>query len=228
MPGHLKRSGKTGDVFETTFKIGKDGLKVASSKSTTEVLKSILSDDEDREKAAKVLQDLSRYVRSGSLKKVVNKAVTDLRSGKITDTVNTAFNANLINHTPNSQAIIDKFYSALRDKGYGAIQDLNDRKYGWKTSTPLIVFDQGTNIFKNAVATLSADSLAKNKTAADAIGTARMLAKPATTAGLAGLAITSGIRYTNAIATRKIIAEYKAEHPNSKMSDNEILKSLNK
>jgi hypothetical protein len=53
------------------------------------------------------------------------------------------------------------FYNALKEKGYGAIRDMNDLKYsGYRAKDPLIIFDKGAAKV-NSVRELDLNNVAK-------------------------------------------------------------------
>ena len=67
------------------------------------------------------------------------------------------FNVGLIDGRYNSESknAVQKFYGALKEKGYHALNDLNDKKFsGYETSNPTVFFDNA-NISKSSVKQLT-------------------------------------------------------------------------
>ena len=57
----------------------------------------------------------------------------------------------------------NKFYSALKEKGYGAVRDINDMKFsGYKAKNPLIVFGQKDNVMVKTFKELNDSDIGKN------------------------------------------------------------------
>lgn len=54
------------------------------------------------------------------------------------------YNQMLVDHSPETEKFKQEFYGKLKDKGFDAISDLNDRKYsGFNAKDPTIVFNKG-------------------------------------------------------------------------------------
>lgn len=152
--------------------------------------------------------------RGSSSEKVAAKAYADLNAGKITDNVYDATNILLVD---SDRRFANKYYNALRKAGYGAIQDVNDRKYsGFKSKNPLIVFDS---------AKVTVDSVRKISTSEIGASTLELVGKSIlktsakTAVGIAGIKALG-----NANKNRKLdkfVEKYYEEHPGSKLNRTE-------
>lgn len=61
-----------------------------------------------------------------------------------------------VTHDQNAEKAVNKYFEALRKKGYGAIEDINDMKYsGYETKEPLIVFGNTPSQLRSATRKVS-------------------------------------------------------------------------
>lgn len=133
-----------------------------------------------------------------------------------------AFNRGLTGKAPSErfEKQLNKFYDALREQGFNAIEDINDKKYsGYKAKDPIITLDgmkltSQTLLSQNEVADLASSEVFKRMRA----GLVRNGAIYAAVKGLTS--------YNIKAEDRELIRQYKQQHPNTEMSDNEIIKSL--
>ena len=130
------------------------------------------------------------------------------------------FNVALVDDDPKSKQYFEQFYGKLIEQGMNAIEDRNDKLYsGYKSKDPLITFGVKYAYTKEAVSREDiANEAAKvmMKDVGGALGKSGALY-------LAG----KGIRmYNRNYEDSKMIREYKAQHPNSELSDTEIIKVL--
>ncbi len=221
----LKNQTGGSKVFETKIGI-KGGLKLASEKSATDVLTDLVNKDKNYAK------DLSDYLRDSEgrypLRKqnaLMRKAAINLKKGKVDSTVYKALNISLTDHTlPTSAKVHKGLYDALKAKGYDAISDINDKKFsGYHASNPLIVFNGAAKTFVNSRREVGEKEIAKNF----AKGLGDMYVKqlaPSIAVGAASLGV---VKYgSSALGRRRrdqIVDQYKKEHPDTKLSYNEIL-----
>lgn len=115
------------------------------------------------------------------------------------------------------------FYEQLRKSGYNALSDINDMKYsGYGSKAPVIYIGDSSNKL-----TLQ-NKETVNKAAAGAFYVGMSLKKPALSLGIAGASAAVFKKYDSyndeMQARSKYIANYKKQHPNTKMTDNEIYK----
>lgn len=224
-----------GTVYETKIKALKD-LRVASPKNAEREFANLMAKDKDFKKYVNDLA-VSAQFQGGSpgQLKVAQKAYKSLQRGKIDKNVYEMFNINGMVYnsaSPKANQMRQRFMDALKSKGYDAVGDVNDRKYsGYGTKNPLIILDNSTKLrvfTRRAVgdaelnrAYNSAYTKLVRKASAKAV--ASTLAK-----GAAGIAVGGTIvskineRSTNA-RRQQVVNAYKQEHPNSKLSDKQIL-----
>lgn len=196
-----------------------EDIKVASRKNAKKVLGETLNDEVTKKNLMNKLNVYSQEYRltgNGSpAEKVAAKAYADLNAGKITDNVYDAANILLVD---SDRRFSNKYYNALRKAGYGAIQDVNDRKYsGFKSKNPLIVFDS---------AKVTVDSVRKIDTseigasALELVGKSILKTSAKTAVGIAGIKALG-----NANKNRKLdkfVEKYYEEHPGSKLNRTEV------
>lgn len=205
-----------------------DSVKVASRKSARDTMgKLVANDPEYKRKLLKTISDyeanISRNMGSGK----VSGAIRDLTDGKVTDRVYDAANVALVYHDDNSNEVSKRFYDALKKAGYAALRDVNDSKYsGYGTKNPLIIFDS------SKVNVESAKALGKKAVeSANRAEMGKLVAKQSAKqmgiqAGLYGSLF--GIPIGAALASdktneNKFVQEYRNNHPESKLSRNDIL-----
>lgn len=116
-----------------------------------------------------------------------------------------------------------QYYNALKDKGYNAILDINDTRYsGYKnvSKSPAIFF--GDDKWEKIASTKLDDTeISDNSLKYVRSYVAKRVAKSLAIYGGVGTAIT-------AINNQKIVKEYIKDHPNTKLSEKEILKNAKK
>lgn len=150
------------------------------------------------------------------------------------------FNVALVDHsTDEAKRVSEKFYNALKKKGYNGVLDVNDRSFsGYNSKKPVILFDQKTGLankrsqiisdeesdkaFEAARKMMIGDAYRKKIVDAVATDTKRLSIGAGFLASLRAVQARSQDR----VLDRKAIERYKKEHPNTTMSDKEILKSL--
>lgn len=219
-----RKTDKTNTMYNVTVK-NKQDVNVASRKNAENVFKNLYENDNDFKKIltdkAKSEIDTDKRLGIYTTDKIKEKIAND---GKLTNKeyrkMYDEFNKQL---TYNS-AQNNKFYDALKAKGYNAVQDRNDQKFsGYNTKNPLILFDGKYDYTKNEMVKAQID-----KDAAKGLGV--MFGPKILAAGSAyvGMAIGSKkitdaqIKANNA----KAVALYKEQHPNTKLTDKEIEEML--
>lgn len=222
---------KRGDVYKMQAVLNKD-LKIASPKHAKEALSEMIGKDQQlRNQLALQFYDSARTDPLPKRKELYKKAAYALRSGQDIDkSVYEAFNLELVNHNPTHQKVIDKYYSVLKSKGYGAIKDINDSKYsGYGSKNPLIVF--GAQVTANNSKVSVSEITAKyNKWNREMVTkqVAKMFGVQVGTLGTLAAAANYSNNKQTASKEAKITAEYKHEHPNTKLSNEEILRNYYK
>lgn len=211
------------DVYTKNIRVGESGIKVASPNNAKKAMSELMREDPEYKNTVKRL--IRRNSLNGSLnpkqKDLQFKALRDLNNDRITDSVYDAVNINLAWHDPTSERANQKFYTKLKESGYQAIKDMNDSKYsGYKSKNPLIVFDKSKVIVESVSKRDISDIISKGN-AEIGKNVAEQLIE-AYSIPIIGMT-SAGIAYKQTSNNRKVQA-YKREHPNTKLSYNEILK----
>ena len=205
------------DVYKKTLEV-KDKLKVASNKNASDTLRDLLSKDTQmRTDIAEHLRSI-QYRAGGKQRTEVNKALKALDAGKYNRHVYNAFNYEGAKSS-------DKFISALRKKGYDAINDVNDQKLSGYAAKSARIYINNNKIGVKNIGQLTQDKINADNAIAVGRVTAKAYAKQAgatagTVAGVKGAI--SGLDKLN---ESNVIKNYRKEHPNTKMSDNDILRN---
>ena len=200
------------NVYEKTIN-AKESFKMASTKSAKGALQELMSNDPEFKKA---FSDQFRF------NPAMQKAI---QSGKVDKSVYEYFNQQLGASAKNSD-VAKRYYDALSKKGYNAIMDVNDKKFsGFGTNMPVIIFNAKDKVNVSNVRELSDSEInKKNALVTLDIGAKAMapnLAKfGAVTAGIVGVSKASQSK-----KEQQIVADYKKEHPNSKLSYKDIVRN---
>ena len=128
-----------------------------------------------------------------------------------------SFNIAIAERDNKALSIQNRFYDALKKQGMNAIVDLNDKKGMLKSSKPIIAFDMDYDYSKKV---LTDKEIKKNLAMAVPTIIAQNTAKPLAMAFVAGYGLNRMKTNNNA---NKLVNEYKKEHPNSELTDKEIL-----
>lgn len=164
-----------------------------------------------------------------------------LKNGKADRNFYEAVNTMLTSHGASNQVMNDKFYAKLKKMGYDAIVDVND-KYNvsrYRGTNPLIIFNpaklinkQNEQIPRETMKTMVqyANKRVRNvdlSRAAKLVTTAYMKSYGTATLAAAGsVGMIYGASEADKQATyRKVINRYKEEHPNTKLTDSQILEN---
>lgn len=211
------------DVYTKNIRVGESGIKVASPNNAKKAMSELMREDPEYKDTVKKL--IRRNYLNGSYnpkqKDLQLKALRDLNNDRITDSVYDAFNINLAGHDPISERANQKFYTKLKESGYQAIKDMNDSKYsGYKAKNPLIVFDKSKVIVESISKRDSSEIISKGNVEIGKNVTEQLI--EAYSIPIIGMA-SAGIISKQTSNNRKVRA-YKREHPNTKLSYNEILK----
>lgn len=150
--------------------------------------------------------------------------------------------------THNNEGLVrarTKFYDALKNKGYGGLIDVNDRRYsGYNSKNPTIMFDFGKHVknlgltkledvdirrdFDLANQAIMRDYAKANRSQAVSkiLKSTSGRAAAATGAGWIGLQLTKPLSRNEGARYRMLINSYKKEHPNTQLTDDQILDNL--
>ena len=125
-----------------------DRLKVPSEKNASHIVGNLLKDQEFSTDLKAAITDSASKMRRPSqqaLFKEASKSMTKDPS-KMTDSdrsvIYKALNLSLTNHNEQEIRMQNKFYKAMKDNGYSALLDLNDKSYSsYHAHNPVIIFD---------------------------------------------------------------------------------------
>ena len=220
-----KTLGANGPVYRKAMRAAGD-INVASPESARKVLKNMFDTDKQSFDVFKKSIDAMASVVPPTTKqgKLWRKAKQELDSGKIGDNTYKAFNTRLVFHTKEQQPINDKFYSAMKKAGYGAIRDVNDKENsGYFAKNPLIVFDTD-KINVEGFTKLGNDHIDSMFAKEQGKIAAHTLANQYGPIGAAFATSIGAMKLVKRSNETKFVENYRKQHPESTLSNNEILK----
>ena len=220
-----KALGANGTVYRKAMRAAGD-INIASPESARKVLKNMFDTDKQSFDAFKKNIDAMASVVPPTTKqgKLWRKAKRELDSGKIGDNTYKAFNTALVLHTKEQQPINDKFYSAMKKAGYGAIRDVNDKENsGYFAKNPLIVFDTD-KINVEGFTKLGNDHIDSMFAKEQGKIAAHTLANEYGPIGAAFATSIGAMKLVKRSNETKFVENYRKRHPESTLSNNEILK----
>lgn len=220
-----KTLGANGPVYRKAMRAAGD-INVASPESARKVLKNMFDTDKQSFDAFKKRIDEMASVVPPTTKQgqLWQKAKRELDSGKIGDNTYKAFNTTLVLHTKEQQPINDKFYSAMKKAGYGAIRDVNDKENsGYFAKNPLIVFDTD-KINVEGFTKLGNDHIDSMFAKEQGKIAAHTLANQYGPIGAAFATSIGAMKLVKRSNETKFVENYRKQHPESTLSNNEILK----
>lgn len=138
------------NVYQVKFGASKS-LKVPSDRNAEDIVADLYKDNSFRNDFRSVIQDTrtrsnmqrpKQKALMSEAEKIMSKHGSEL-SRKERATLYKALNLSLTFHDKDYfNSTSDKFYSALKKKGYSAIVDINDQKYSsFHAKKPMIIFD---------------------------------------------------------------------------------------
>lgn len=220
-----KTLGANGPVYRKAMRAAGD-INVASPESARKVLKNMFDTDKQSFDVFKKNIDAMASAVPPTTKqgKLWRKAKQELDSGKIGDNTYKAFNTTLVLHTKEHQPINDKFYSAMKKAGYGAIRDVNDKENsGYFAKNPLIVFDTD-KINVEGFTKLGNDHIDSMFAKEQGKIAAHTLANQYGPIGAAFATSIGAMKLVKRSNETKFVENYRKRHPESTLSNNEILK----
>ena len=225
--GHqLRMMQPGGSVYEKAIKVS-GNVKVASPKSAQKVMSRMF--DENPEMKQYVKNNIGGYRENAFLlqpnaRRVFDKASEELKSGKAGEATYKALNIMLVDHRDGQQKVTNKFYSMLKDAGYGAIRDVNDKELsGFGSKNPLIIFDT-SKVNVDNITKLGDDYINKNYNGETGKVIARQLASSSVQQGAIFAAAFGGLKLHSEVKNNRYVEKYRKDHPDTKLSANEILK----
>lgn len=220
-----KTLGANGPVYRKAMRAAGD-INVASPESARKVLKNMFDTDKQSFDVFKKNIDAMAFAVAPTTKqgKLWRKAKRELDSGKIGDNTYKAFNTTLVLHTKEQQPINDKFYSAMKKAGYGAIRDVNDKENsGYFAKNPLIVFDTD-KIDVEGFTKLGNDHIDSMFAKEQGKIAAHALANEYGPIGAVFATSMGAMKLVKRSSETKFVENYRKRHPESTLSNNEILK----
>lgn len=224
----MTRQRQTGHAYMMKLQANSD-IKVASKEKAAQVFGDLYKNDPEFNRS---VRDVVKRHFGGSNKVNVNN-LSDRNIRKMYEN----FNSGLLDIRDSGSGADKKFYDKLKQAGYGAIQDINDMKYsGYNAKNPLIVFDNSNNnIMVKSITEMTNHrsiidrGVEEYKKSLKEIKTEKVLSSkhPALMAGgaLAGMLVSD---YGSNAKDNRMIKQYKKDHPNTKLTDREILKNYSK
>lgn len=220
---------RAGRVFRKNLTIGPSGLKVASRDSAKRALSDLMKNDPQyRSDIMNLLQTSELFFATGKARNVLGRAFNDLKNGKgVTNNVYDAVNNMLVVHNETGNRASGKFYDKLKSLGYSAIRDTNDTRYsGYRTWNPLIVFDSSkvkVDSVKQIGQSVINQTFLKDLPVIAIEGTGEILSDNIHIAAPA-LAIPAAMLVSDRVNMNRYIRDYYEQHPNSKMSRNDLIR----
>ena len=213
-------------VYNMSINTNQD-VKIASRKKAVDTFKDLWENDDKFRKNYNKLVDTNvkgnQFLQDNVYNKMARKIDKASSYDKVKEKAYDLFNANLANHTPENDSMAKQFYNKLKEQGYDAIIDVNDNKYsGYRTKKPVIIFNGNNKISISDVKKMSNEEI--EKTYLKNIGTSVVKAIAGTSGVAAGSAYVKNILSSSSM--NKEIANYKKEHPNTRLTDEEIKKLL--
>ena len=221
-----KTLGANGPVYRKAMRAAGDINVASPPESARKVLKNMFDTDKQSFDVFKKNIDAMASAVPPTTKqgKLWRKAKQELDSGKIGDNTYKAFNTTLVLHTKEQQPINDKFYSAMKKAGYGAIRDVNDKENsGYFAKNPLIVFDTD-KINVEGFTKLGNDHIDSMFAKEQGKIAAHTLANQYGPIGAAFATSIGAMKLVKRSNETKFVENYRKRHPESTLSNNEILK----
>jgi hypothetical protein len=204
-------------------------IKLASKKTAMDTLSDIAKSDSNFMNSLKnyITYEAEAKIGGDAFDKIIRKAKDSISKGIIDKNVYEVFNVSLVDHNPHRQELTNKFYDTLASKGFNAIKDINDSKYsGYKALNPIIAFNTKGKVDLISVKKLAENEVNKSLNKAIAQIVTPEIAKEAAK-GLAGYAAVSTInKLVKTQGDKKKIQKYRKGHPNTKMTNTEIIRML--
>lgn len=224
---YFRSQGKT--VHDVSLKYV-DGVKVASRKRAEDTLISLYRNDEEFrsafERSMTELGSKDFGFATEKLRNMANETAKRTTTTKMTDHYlrtkgYDVFNAGLVSRSSAGQKMANKFYDALKKQGVNAIEDINDKKYsGYRSKHPVIIFSGVYNweqkVMNNPTISSAYRRAWRSINTENAVRTGARYAAlyGGTGAALAGI---------GKISSNAIVNDYRTQHPNTKLTDAQIL-----
>lgn len=234
--GALKGNGQK--VYQKSIDL-KENIKIASDKNAKDTMAEVFKNTSGQNKAQVVMSMEKRIklMEPGSKgRQAMEKGLADIKAGKYdSKSAYDAFNIHMSsNHLFGSgdgkgDRIMDEYKQALKNKGYSGIKDRNDAKYsGYNAKSARIIFDT-SKVKVGDVRQVSDAEITRKFSKEMGKVMMRDVGKQYGAMGVAALGLAAaGKAYSTSSRNKennKAIADYKKEHPNTKLSNDEILEN---
>lgn len=231
----LQERDKSQPVVNNAIRL-KDSLKVASPKNAESIFEEYANNNPKfRSELKKHLNDYESDFDMAALfgnttpkqNKVVKKGMESLKYNKYDKNVYNLFNLSLPESTGNT-SLKKEFYDELTKHGYNGIMDLNDKKLsGYDSKSPVIMFNMGSKVSELKSSNLSSDDINKafDKELVKAF-VPQLTKKASTYAAL----VSGGKLFIDKMHKRDdqaFVNKYRKEHPDTKLTNSEILRIYN-
>lgn len=206
------------DIFKTNIKNLTD-IKIASDKNARKIFNDLYNSDKEFSKS--IGDILSYYKCNLSPGTKLYKYVNSNKANEYT-----LFNVLLANPDIQKTGMDKRFYEAMKNAGYDAISDINDKwysDYGNLNVNPVIFLGDSSKYKIKSVKKI-VDSNNKNQGALVGRALAAKMIGEATMPSL--LATVGGISSYLLVKDREKINEYIDKHPNTELNNDEILRIL--
>lgn len=217
-----------GQAHKVTLNINSD-VKVASRDKAAKAFMDLYKNDPEFQNQFRattnklLLQNQMAGIRDKSTEMLKTAHKTGLTDKQLKKFGYDAFNMGLVDHSTGGQAASKKFYDKLKQMGYDAIVDVNDRKYsGYGAKAPVIVFNNAGKISIAEAKKMTGQQIRSNAKKARADLARKGAIKEGT--AIVG-AITAG-SYASITMNKIAVDNYKIEHPNTTKTDQQILETL--
>ena len=215
------------EIYQKTIGL-KENLNVASEKTARKTMAEVLSKDSQAVKELRT--NINAALRTGQVfvnqtpkqRMALLSAKKALDKGNINSkAVYDIFNWSLPDRGHGS----DSFYNSLRKKGYDAIMDINDKRLsGYKSKAPVIIINSGKATV-DKVRSMSANEIATRYYGEVSKMNVKNLLKTSALTLAVGGTVSSGSKALERRSDNKYVSAYRKEHPNSKLSYAEILRT---
>lgn len=231
--------------LETTKK-----LKVPSDDNAADITAKLLKEKEFKDNLSYSVDHAKEIMRRPQQQILFKQAQNALRKDpdKMTNSekiaVYKALNLSLVNHDAREIAAQNRFYSELKKKGYNALLDYNDKDYSsYHAKRPMIVFDVDSVKLQSVTATnpkvvdklyrkYNTERIAK-ETIASTLGIVTKLGSKTVSEcdsyvrGKTDDYLGTDKSSSKTKSKSQIVSEYKKSHPNSRLTNAQIVENYN-
>lgn len=215
------------NAYRISLQADKD-IKVVSRKKAADVFADLYKNDPEFRKSFDKSNDVMNPIfGQAKVQRLHEAASKEMSDRKLRRVGYDAFNRGLVNHDEDGNKIAKKFYDRLKAMGYDAVEDINDQKYsGYNSKKPVIIFNKANKISVQGATKLTEEQVASYakksyKMLLGDFATKELAAKGAIFAGTVG-----GLSIMNASVNNMRVNNYRAQHPGTNMTDQEILRML--